>query len=79
MAAFGAVAFVLAPLRQYSALSSLSVSLLLVAMLLFYMVFALVSIWRCAHNANSPVWGGLARVSVALSVAWGVYAVWRAF
>ena len=47
-------------------------------LLLGYLAFASVSIWRCAHNANNPVWGALARTIVVLSWASGLFAIWRA-
>jgi len=40
-------------------------------------IFSAVSIWRCAPNASQPAWGALARVVIIMSVAYGVYAVWR--
>jgi len=43
-----------------------------------WLVFSGVSIWRCAPNASMPAWGALARTVLVLSIAYGAYAVWRA-
>jgi hypothetical protein len=32
-----------------------------------YVIFCWVCIWRCAHNTDNQVWGGLARVCVCFS------------
>ena len=48
------------------------------AILVGWSVFSGVSIWRCAPNTSQPTWGALARVVLIMSVAYGVYGVWRA-
>jgi hypothetical protein len=42
---------------------------------LSYAVFSSVCIWRCAHNASSPVWATLARVAVALNVSFVAFGI----
>ena len=46
--------------------------------LLAWMAFASVSIWRCAANCSNPAWGALAKTVVVLSVAYGAFTLWRA-
>jgi hypothetical protein len=48
------------------------------AVVIAWVIFSGVSIWRCAPNASMPAWGALARTVLILSVAYGAYAVWRA-
>jgi hypothetical protein len=47
-------------------------------LMLVYVVFASVSVWRCAPNANNQVWGALARTLVVLSLLCGAVLFWRA-
>jgi hypothetical protein len=51
----------------------ISVALLVVG----YLVFSLVAIWRCAQNAAHPIFAGLARISVVVSVILCVIAFWQ--
>src|SRR5437868_14447939 len=44
------------------------VNILLGSVLLSYLVFASVSVWRCAPNAKNGALGGLARVWVVFSL-----------
>src|SRR5579885_472475 len=45
---------------------------------LTYLVFASVSIWRCAPNANNPVWGAIARALLVMSWLYGLFSIWKA-
>lgn len=45
-------------------------------LLLAFLIFAWVSIWRCWRNARSPIWGYVAR---ALVVMYGLYGFMTAF
>lgn len=62
----------------WTAIVNLILILINLVLILIYFVYASVSIWRCAPNANNQVWGALARVTVLISWAYGVVAVWRA-
>jgi len=44
---------------------------------LAYLIFASVSIWRCAPNASNPAWGALAKTVLVLSWVYGLFSVWR--
>jgi len=43
-----------------------------------YLVFSGVSIWRCSPNSSSAAWGALARTVLILSIVVGAIGVWRA-
>jgi ABC-type transport system involved in cytochrome c biogenesis permease component len=55
------------------------VGVLLLPLLLGYLVFASVSVWRCSHNTNHSTWGVVARIIVVIVVlVWGL-AAWQTF
>jgi hypothetical protein len=43
-----------------------------------YLVFSGVSIWRCSPNSSNAAWGALARTVLILSIVVGAIGVWRA-
>ncbi|MET3106467.1 hypothetical protein AAKU67_004028 [Oxalobacteraceae bacterium GrIS 2.11] len=55
------------------------VDLVLIPFLLSYLVFASVSVWRCASNTDTGALGGLARVWVVFSIAIWALMVIRAY
>lgn len=53
--------------------SGLFFDALSVLLLIGYVGFSFVCVWRCARNTNTPVLGGLARVMVVFgALAWGI-------
>ena len=55
------------------------VGVLLVPLLLGYLVFASVSVWRCAHNTSHIIWGVVARIIVVIVVVVWVLSAWQTF
>ena len=49
-----------------------------IPLLVGYVVYASVSIWRCAPNTNNQVLGGIARVLVAFGLVSWALVLWRA-
>ena len=51
----------------------------LIPLLLGYLVYAVVSIWRCASNAHHIFWGIIARILVLITAAVWIIAAWQTF
>jgi len=55
------------------------VGVLLVPLLLGYLVFASVSVWRCANNTKHLLWRVLARIVVAIVIVVWALSAWQTF
>lgn len=62
------VAAVLGALLWHGAKDNVLVNILLGSILCSYLIFASVSVWRCAPNTTTGAFGGLARVWVVFSL-----------
>ena len=52
---------------------------LVVALSIAWIVFCVVSIWRCAPNTGWRGWTALARLSLVFSVGSGLFSFWHEF
>ena len=55
------------------------VGVLLVPLLLGYLVYASVSVWRCARNTSHSIWRVVARIIVVIVVVVWVLSAWQTF